>query len=131
MPPSLVCCCRERKLSSREAEIEELKSTALTREQQAQAAHAEADACAKAAKAGLAAQEAKEAELAEKEAALARQQRLGSEAAARLDREEAAQAESLALLRKREVRKTCIRPTMRVELIGHFKPCMPDIYIHI
>ena len=23
------------------------------------------------------------------------------------------------------------RPTMRVELIGHFKPCMPEIYLHI
>ena len=22
-------------------------------------------------------------------------------------------------------------PTMRVELIGHFKPCMTDIYLHI
>ena len=23
------------------------------------------------------------------------------------------------------------RPTMRAELIGHFKPCMTEIYLHI
>ena len=24
-----------------------------------------------------------------------------------------------------------LQPTMRAELIGHFKPCMTDIYLHI
>ena len=30
-----------------------------------------------------------------------------------------------------QVRVLPSRPTMRVELIGHFKPCMTDIYIPI
>ena len=29
------------------------------------------------------------------------------------------------------VQQDLARPTMRVKLIGHFKPCMTEIYIHI
>ena len=58
--------------------------------------------------------------------AVARDRKAQADEAARVAAELAAQeAEDKAALSRREV------TTMRVELIGHFEPCMAEIYLHI